>query len=262
MYCFPFGSPLRTLRQDPIASPAVFVLGVYASAVHARWLNLDGTTRVAALAVASEPEIFWRGEGAERIIGAIPVPPAAGRLVMPAGRMNGPSGVALDRLYLTPLGLDRERAWLCDLLPESRLNPNQLAAVAERYAPLAARLGLPVASVPPAPSRFASRDRAEEIAQEFLASGARTLITLGDAPLREFVHALGLSEHASLAAFGVSPEEYGQRHAFKVDGRAFDLLPLAHPRQAARLGAHSQLFASLHERWVERLAARHAMATP
>jgi len=33
--------------------------------VHARWVDLSGKTVVNALAVASEPYIFWRGENAE-----------------------------------------------------------------------------------------------------------------------------------------------------------------------------------------------------
>jgi hypothetical protein len=37
---------------------------VYASAVHGRWINKDGEEPVKALAVASEPEIFWREEDA------------------------------------------------------------------------------------------------------------------------------------------------------------------------------------------------------
>jgi hypothetical protein len=54
---FPFGSPVVALRQSPLEDARAFVLGVYASAVHAKWLNPDGSMRVGALAVASEPTI-------------------------------------------------------------------------------------------------------------------------------------------------------------------------------------------------------------
>ena len=52
-----------------INAKKVFVLGVYASAVHARWKK-DGKVICQALAVASEPRIFWDGnpEEAKRII--------------------------------------------------------------------------------------------------------------------------------------------------------------------------------------------------
>ena len=110
MHKFPFGSPLLTLKQAPLRDAKVFVLGVYASAVHARWLNPDGSTYVTALAVASEPHIFWRGENEDNIIASIHVPAVIGRLVQPSTGMNGPSGAALDRLYLEPLGLTRDDA--------------------------------------------------------------------------------------------------------------------------------------------------------
>jgi len=249
MHRFPFGSPLLTLKQVPLKNAKVFVLGVYASAVHARWLNPDGSTRVTALAVASEPYMFWRGENEEELIASIHVPTEAGRLVQPSAGMNGPSGAALDRLYLEPLGLTRDDAWLCDLLPQSRMNASQAKAVRERYTPLAEKLGLPAATIPPVPHRFADKNRVEEIVEEFLSSGAETLITLGDVPLREFVAPLGLFNSPSIMGFGTKPGEYGRRHHFTLREKQFDLLPLVHPRQAARLGAHSPRLASVHERW-------------
>ena len=103
---FPFGQPVRLLTQPDRAPRQVFLLGVYASAVHARWIGADGKTRVQALAVASEPEIFWRGDSAEEVIRQVAVPPAAGRLEPAARALNGPSGRALDQYYLDPLGID------------------------------------------------------------------------------------------------------------------------------------------------------------
>jgi hypothetical protein len=55
---FPSGQPIRKVTQTDRLPKRVFVLGVYASAMHARWIGQDGKTRIAALAVASEPEIF------------------------------------------------------------------------------------------------------------------------------------------------------------------------------------------------------------
>ena len=62
---YPFGSKLKPVMQKDRSSKKVFVLGVYASAVHARWYGPDGKIRVRALAVASEPEIFWQGDEEE-----------------------------------------------------------------------------------------------------------------------------------------------------------------------------------------------------
>ena len=60
MYSYPFGEKLTPVTQTDRTPKNVFVLGVYASAVHARWYGPNGKIRVRALAVASEPYIFWR----------------------------------------------------------------------------------------------------------------------------------------------------------------------------------------------------------
>ena len=51
---FPFGQPVQEVTQKNRTPKSVFVLGVYASAVHARWINTSEKTVVRALAVASE----------------------------------------------------------------------------------------------------------------------------------------------------------------------------------------------------------------
>lgn len=122
METFPFGMPIEPLVQADRAPKRVFLLGVYASAVHARWVSESDKTIINALGVASEPEIFWRGDGAAEIISGIPVPEGAGTLKPAGPHLNGPSGKALDDLFLAPLGIDRTDAWLCDLLPLSRKN--------------------------------------------------------------------------------------------------------------------------------------------
>lgn len=56
-YQYPFGQHVQSLVQQDRTPKKVFVLGVYASAVHARWKKY-GKTICPALAVASEPRIF------------------------------------------------------------------------------------------------------------------------------------------------------------------------------------------------------------
>ena len=46
---FPFGQPVLPLVQQDRRPQKVFVLGVYASAVHARWRGPDGAEIVKAL---------------------------------------------------------------------------------------------------------------------------------------------------------------------------------------------------------------------
>jgi hypothetical protein len=93
---YPFGEPLRPVVQCDRTPKQFFVLGVYASAVHARWLDGDGKLLIRALAVASEPVIFWDGTDAEQIIARITLPDGVGTLEAAAQSMNGPSGRALD----------------------------------------------------------------------------------------------------------------------------------------------------------------------
>ena len=49
---FPFGQDVRKLEQMDQTPKLVFVLGVYASAVHARWIGPDGKKLVNALVKA------------------------------------------------------------------------------------------------------------------------------------------------------------------------------------------------------------------
>lgn len=258
MHKFPFGQPLQVVEQLPHANARVFVLGVYSSAVHARWIGPDGKQRAVALAVASEPNIFWQGEGAGAIIDGIQIPTEAGSLVDAGPSYNGPSGRSLDEDYLAPLGLTRDDAWLCDLLPESRMNDGQAARVKD-YALMAEALGLPAASVPPVPSRFADRQRVEDILDELLTSGAKTLITLGDPPLREFVAALSIG-HSRLGMYGEQPVAYGKLHPFSIHGRDLHLLPLTHMRQARGLGLSDPKWRALHQHWMQHTAGEIAGA--
>ena len=45
-YCFPFGSKLKPVFQTDTTPKKVFVLGIYASAVHAKWLDKNGKEKI------------------------------------------------------------------------------------------------------------------------------------------------------------------------------------------------------------------------
>ena len=176
---FPFGQPVERVAQPDRGPKRIFVLGVYASAVHARWDDANGDRLVRALGVASEPCIFWRGEGVEDIVSRIDVPPEAGSLQPAADRYNGPSGRSLDQHYLEPLGLSRDDAWLCDLVPYSCMNPDQDRAINRRYAPMVKRWGLPAVDWPRRPSKCTDAARRDQIAAELRESAAELVVTLG-----------------------------------------------------------------------------------
>jgi uracil-DNA glycosylase len=247
---FPFGQPVRPLTQLDRVPKEIFVLGVYASAVHARWIGPDGTELAKALAVASEPHIFWRGDDAMATIGKIYLPPGAGRLTAAASMFNGPSGIALDELFLAPLGRTREQAWLADLVPHSCVNAQQQAALDRCYLPRASEWRLPPPSVPSVPSRLADVARQDSIAAELLESRARVLILLGDQPIRWF-SSRWLTSHRRLADFGTDAASYGRLTEATIAGAKVALLPLAHPRQVARLGRSSDRWQALHREWIE-----------
>lgn len=252
---YPFGSPLRVVAQADRTPKRVFVLGVYASAVHAKWTGPDGRVRVKALAVASEPTIFWDGSGAGEIIARVPVPAGAGQLVAAADRFNGPSGRTLDEEILEPLRLRRADAWLCDLVPHTCLNPSQAKAIAREYVPLMKKLALPPVDLPRVQKKLADDARRAEVLEEIAAARPDVLVLLGDEPIRHFLAVLLSGRRRRLSDFGKAPATYGRLHDVRIGGRVLRVLPLAHPRQIGGLGTHSTEWRSLHASWKAKTAA-------
>ncbi len=251
---FPFGMPIRRVEQQDRTPKKVFVLGVYASAVHARWIGPDGKQLISAVGVAPEPKIFWNGEGAGKIVRSIEVPNRAGRLVPAPGNLNGPSGRALDDYFLKPLGFTRKSVWLCDLVPHSCMNERQAKRLEITYRKNAKKLGLPDFQWGAVPRVLADEHRRCQIAAEIEQASPEVLITLGDQPLKWFSKFHG--SKSRLSSYGKSEETYGQLHSIEVGGNRIGLLPLVHPRQAARLGGHSVRWSELHEFWVRNTASK------
>lgn len=249
-YTFPFGQTVTLVEQQDRSPKKVFILGVYASAVHAKWLRPDDSTAVRALAVASEPYIFWRGDNVEGIIGQIQMPSAVGKLLPAQSKFNGPSGIALDNHFIHPLGLTREDVWLSDLVPHSCLNPGQKKAIEREYKLLMTQHNLPPATLPPVPKQLTDETRRREILGEIKDSQAEILVLLGDEPIRWFLNAYH-DRWETLGDFGRTNEHYGQLHSTSLNGHSIKVLPLVHPRQAAKLGSHSADWHDLHAYWVE-----------
>ena len=250
-YYFPFGQELHPLVQTDRTPKQVFVLGVYASAVHARWKNDSGIV-CQALAVASEPYIFWDGnpDEAKAIIDQIQIPPELGYLE-PAGRqLNGPSAKVLEENILAPLGFTRREAWLCDLLPETRINPGQAKALKEKYEPLVRSHGLNPVTIPKRPFTFCNQARSEEITAELIESEADLLVLLGDIPIKEDLKRVAQVPYSTLGEY-VELYGYGTPTPVTIAGKTVNVLPLAHPRQIGALGAHSEKWCQMHREWEE-----------
>jgi hypothetical protein len=256
-WTFPFGQPVRDVVQTDRTPKRVFVLGVYASAVHALWKGKDNETKVKALAVASEPCIFWRGDDeekvedrAEAIIAQILMPEELGTLSPASTQYNGPSGRTLDASILKPMGLKRGDAWLCDLVPHSCANLRQIAAIGKWSI-------LSKASVPSVPVQLTDENRRREILSELFESNARVLILLGDKPIQWFLQYYD-KRWNKLADFGCDEQSYGKLHQTHIAGKDILLLPLAHPRQIDKLGLSSRKWYELHQEWMEKGAGEVA----
>ncbi|MBL7950217.1 MAG: hypothetical protein JNM62_00740 [Flavobacteriales bacterium] len=249
---FPFGQPVHAVVQQDQSPKGLFVLGVYASAVHARWHNAQGRLVVKALAIASEPSIFWTGDNADMLVAKIHVPEGAGSLSPAHSRFNGPSGKILDDLFLRPLGFDRRTSWLCDLLPESRMNPIQAKAIDRAYRPCMAQFNLPEPTVPAFRKAESNTDiRRDEILDELDRSGAQTVVVLGDVPIEQFIRPLASVRIRNLDHMKDLARGYGKPLELKLAGRPVQLIGLCHPRQAGRLGRNSKVWRGRHATWIK-----------
>lgn len=248
-YYFPFGNELHPLIQKDQSPKKVFVLGVYASAVHARWKK-DGKVICQALAVASEPCIFWDGnpEEAKRIVDKVAIPKELGVLEPASRQLNGPSAKVLDENILAPLGYTREDAWLCDCLPETRINPSQAKAIREKYDPLIAHYGLNPVTIPARPSAFCDQKRSEEITVELMQSQSELLVLLGDIPIAQYLNKVADVPYSTLGEY-VELYGYGNLTETVINRKTIKVLPLAHPRQIGALGAHSERWNLAHREW-------------
>ena len=248
-YYYPFGETVRPLTQQDRTPKQVFVLGVYASAVHATWRNGNDII-CKALAVASEPRIFWDGNPREaaEIIDRITIPEELGKLEPAESQFNGPSAKVLDEHILAPLGFTRKNAWLCDLLPETRLNRSQMNAIRDKYNPKVKKYGLNEVTIPQRPTVFCNDTRRNEILAEMTDSQANLLVLLGDTPICQFLNKVADVTYHSLQEY-VDQYGYGKRSKATINGHEIFVLPLAHPRQIGALGTHSEKWFRLHQEW-------------
>lgn len=252
-FYFPFGQELHPLVQEDKSPKEIFVLGVYASAVHAKWKQGNKTISQ-ALAVASEPRIFWDGnkEEAWDIISKINIPKEIGTLEPASSQLNGPSAKVLDENILRTLGYTRKEAWLCDMLPETRLNPNQVKVIEERYNPLIDKYGLNPVTIPVRPSAFCDDDRASEITAELIESQANTVVLLGDLPIGQYLNRVADVQFKTLQEY-VDLYGYGNPTEVLIAGKKLQVIPLAHPRQIGALGAHSERWYNMHHEWENKI---------
>jgi uracil-DNA glycosylase len=247
-YRFPFGEELKNVVQIDTTPKKVFVLGVYASAIHAKWLDTRGKVLIKALAVASEPCIFWTGDSIEalKIINRIKIPKEMGSLIPAECTYNGPSGRCLDSNFLYPLHYKRENAWLCDLVPHSCKNPSQKSALEREYDKYIKLGKLPDYNIPEVPTNLASEERIHNILSELKQSQADTIILLGDQPIKYFLSRF-TDKYKKLSDF----KEYGKPVEVIIDKKTYTVIALAHPRQVSKLGKSDKKWYDSHQIWMK-----------
>jgi uracil-DNA glycosylase len=110
---------------------------------------------------------------------------------------------------------------------------------------------LPDPSIPPVPRNLSDEARRSAIVNELRESQAQTLILLGDQPIRWFLKFFD-QRCSRLSDFGTDHSAYGKKHRVDISGISIDVLPLAHPRQVARLGSSSKVWHELHQEWIKK----------
>lgn len=245
---FPFGENVRRIEQTDRTHKKYFIIGSYASAVHATWRSADDKVVSKALPVANEPEIMWTGRPSEsgEIIRHLHIPPEAGRLSQAGKWVNGGIGRLLNLEILTPLNLSRNDVWLTLLIPYAVANKGQRKAI-HRYSRIAADLNLPGSNIKPSniKSSLVDENRINELIGELEESKADVIITLGDLPLYHFIR-LFEPEIRNLSSF----EKYGQFQIIKINNRFYQLLPLYHPKAGENVGSYTQKWKYVHNDWI------------
>jgi hypothetical protein len=265
---FPFGRP-STVRppRRPDGDAAVFVLGVYPSALHVRWSGPSGdgkAARVGALAVDNEPTCFWNGaDQRERIAAwktAVGFPDDGSWGSVAPATANGSSGQLVDTEVLAPLQLSADDAWLTDSVPwffvkYGGKRREQGDAIRESFDPFAASVpGLGPASLPARPTpaalvKLATTTQRDRLRSELLESGAKVVLTLGQEASDTLC---GVTDDPQPAGVRLDRNAYGRPGRVKVGSAEFEWLALAHPGVTRRKGP----WRDAHLAWCEERRGR------
>jgi hypothetical protein len=249
MPTFPFGAPVERLATEPpTRHVSTFVLGAYPSAFHVRWTAPDGR-RVGALPVDNEPWPFWDGTGSDELFERW-----RGQYFRPhwgeaaPSSMNGSSGWKLYEQWLAPLGVSRDDYFVTDCLDTAMMSTGVDRRVtsaggdAAVYHQLIDELGLPAVDMPRHPSESqivsGARHNHQRLRDQLAASGAGTIVTLGNAAAR-VVAELGGQRGGSLAR-----DTYQDQRGVEIGGRGYIWHALVHP-------AVRPPWTEIHQAWRE-----------
>jgi hypothetical protein len=288
---FPFGRPStkRPARRPTSGSAEIFVLGVYPSALHVRWilpqwLCTNDRSEVKALAVDVEPTVFWDGSDAaarvEQWREVIGFREGNGLddwgFVEPAAR-NGSSGDDVGDRVLKPLGKSPASTWFTDAVPWFFVKrapktsakipspPSQQADVLDDvYTRLVVHLAkrgghLPKWDLPSRPSIAqlvdAASDRSAELRDEVLASRAATLITLGEEARRVATKLADEPGNVSSIplSLAMSNDDYATKRELMIGDQKVNWWALRHP------GSRDRRWQDKDEAWRESARSDQAL---
>lgn len=258
---FAFGAPVLPSKPSSSERRDVYVLGAYPSGLHVSWTPpvLDGLAlkSIRAMIVDNEPTPFWDGTDAETRFQAwrrtVGWQKDWGTVKVASSSSNGPSGKWVTHHIIKPLGVDRAGVCISDCLDESRLNAGQAARIADTYAPVAERLGLPQSTLRPVPSgesamvKEAVDHHLDRLRSELRDCSPAKIVTLGNAALRVSARVLELGDDAPSA---LSREAYGRPLQVQFHGRSVEWLPLVHPRS----GERTPPWPTIHTAWATKRA--------
>ena len=263
-WVYPFGGTVSPRPPSAEGPRRAFVLGAYPSALHVSWTPPAGLgRRVRSLPVADELSPFWDGTDANRLVdqwrNEVGFSPDWGRVELPGSELNGSSGRPVEPMYLSPLGLARDDAWLTDCLDTYRASEGVARAIATVYDPIADELGLPRAQLGLHPAEAeivaeARRDHSERLVSEIATCAPDTIITLGNAALRVLWSLPGIVPMRPDPPTALTPRDYGRPCDVRVDGRPVTLWAVGHPNIVRKNAA----YAAAHDEWMRRMSATGA----
>lgn len=246
---FPFGEKVHIINQTERTSKKYFVIGSYASAVHACWLSTTGKIISKSLPVANEPELLWSGNpiDAAAIINRIIIPESAGTLSFPGKWLNGGIGRLFDVELLKPLGIVRKDIWISLLIPFAIANKSQRKSL-NRYSRFTNGFNLPQADLKPSNKKttLIDKKRIDAILEELEQFKAEIIITLGDLPLHHFIRLFD-PDKRNLSCF----DFYGKLHPIVINQKSYQLLPLYHPKVGENIGAYTIKWKNIHHEWMK-----------
>jgi hypothetical protein len=187
------------------------------------------------MAVDNEPEPFWDGADQEQRVGTwratVGCRSEWGEIDV-ARELNGSSGKWVVKNVLEPLHLTRADCWITDALNTYRCSSDLAARLKDTYAPTAAKLGLPAASLQEHPSEdeIVNESKAhhlDRLAGELRDAAPERVVTLGNAALRVLRDLLGAGHLPRVLSSNAA--DYAVEFDVVLSHGPAKVLPLAHP---------------------------------